>query len=164
MGTSTFSQYTVVADVSVVAIAPKAPLEKACLLGCGITTGYGAATRTAKVERGSTVCIFGMGCVGLSVVQGAAANGASQICAVDTNPDKKAWADKMGATVFVNPKDLDKPIDEYLVDNYDGGFDYVFDCTGNTSVMLSGLKSCHKGWGKLVIIGVAAAGEELSFR
>ncbi|ORY76336.1 chaperonin 10-like protein [Protomyces lactucae-debilis] len=164
MGTSTFSQYTVVADVSVVAIAKSAPLEKACLLGCGITTGYGAATRTAKVEKGSTVCVFGVGCVGLSVIQGAKAQGASEICAVDTNPGKKAWSEQMGATQFVNPKELDKPVDEHLVEIMDGGFDYVFDCTGNTAVMLQGLKSCHKGWGKLIIIGVAAAGAELKVR
>lgn len=164
MGTSTFSQYTVVADVSVVAISPKAPLEKTCLLGCGITTGYGAATRTAKVAKGDKVCIFGAGCVGLSVIQGAVASGASEICTVDTNPAKEEWATKMGGTSFVDPTKLDKPIDEYLVEKYDGGFDYVFDCTGNVNVMLSGLKSCHKGWGKLVVIGVAAAGQELSFK
>ncbi|BFZ58164.1 formate dehydrogenase (NAD+) [Savitreella phatthalungensis] len=166
MGTSTFSQYTVVADCSVVAISPKAPLEKACLLGCGITTGYGAATRTAKVEKDATVAVFGVGCVGLSVIQGAVAQGAKEIWAIDTNNGKKSWAEKMGATNFVNPKELPdgKAIDEYLVDKLDGGFDYVFDCTGNVSVMLQGLKSCHKGWGKLVVIGVAAAGQELSFR
>lgn len=164
MGTSTFSQYTVVADVSVVAISPKAPLEKACLLGCGITTGYGAATRTAKVEKGSKVCVIGVGCVGLSVIQGAVACGASEICAVDTNADKENWAKKMGSTSFVNPSKLDKPVDEYLVEKFDGGFDYVFDCTGNVNVMLTGLKACHKGWGQLVVIGVAAAGQELSFR
>jgi S-(hydroxymethyl)glutathione dehydrogenase / alcohol dehydrogenase len=154
----------VVADISVVAINPKAPLDRACLLGCGITTGYGAATRTAKVEKGSTAAIFGAGCVGLSVIQGCVANGAGKIIAVDTNDDKEAWAKKFGATDFVNPSKLKKPIQEYLVDITDGGCDYTFDCTGNVSVMRAALEACHKGWGQSIIIGVAAAGQEIATR
>jgi len=164
MGTSTFSQYTVVADISIVAINPKAPLDKACLLGCGITTGYGAATRTAKVEKGSTCAIFGAGCVGLSVIQGCVANGASKIIAVDTNDAKEEWAKKFGATDFVNPSKLKKPIQEHLIDITDGGCDYTFDCTGNVSVMRAALEACHKGWGQSIIIGVAAAGQEIQTR
>jgi S-(hydroxymethyl)glutathione dehydrogenase / alcohol dehydrogenase len=154
----------VVADISVVAISTKAPLDKACLLGCGITTGYGAATRTAKVEKGSTVAIFGAGCVGLSVIQGCVANGAGKIIAVDTNDDKEAWAKKFGATDFVNPTKLKKPVQEYLVDITDGGCDYTFDCTGNVGVMRAALEACHKGWGQSIIIGVAAAGQEIATR
>jgi S-(hydroxymethyl)glutathione dehydrogenase/alcohol dehydrogenase len=154
----------VVADISVVAINPKAPLDKACLLGCGITTGFGAATRTAKVEKGSTCAIFGAGCVGLSVIQGCVANGASKIIAVDTNDGKKAWAEKFGATDFVNPSKLKKPVQEHLIDLTDGGCDYTFDCTGNVSVMRAALEACHKGWGQSIIIGVAAAGQEIQTR
>jgi len=154
----------VVADISVVAINPKAPLDKACLLGCGITTGYGAATRTAKVEKGSTCAIFGAGCVGLSVIQGCVANGAKKIIAVDTNDNKEEWARKFGATDFVNPSKLKKPIQEHLVDMTDGGCDYTFDCTGNVGVMRAALEACHKGWGQSIIIGVAAAGQEIQTR
>ena len=157
------SNNTVVADISVVAISKKAPLDRACLLGCGITTGYGAATRTAKVEKGSTCAIFGAGCVGLSVLQGCVANGASKIIAVDTN-DGKEWAKKFGATDFVNPSKLKKPIQEHLIDITDGGCDYTFDCTGNVSVMRAALEACHKGWGQSIIIGVAAAGQEIQTR
>jgi S-(hydroxymethyl)glutathione dehydrogenase / alcohol dehydrogenase len=154
----------VVADISIVAISPKAPLDKACLLGCGITTGFGAATRTAKVEKGSTCAIFGAGCVGLSVIQGCVANGASRIIAIDTNDGKEVWAKKFGATDFVNPSKLNKPIQEYLVDITDGGCDYTFDCTGNVEVMRAALEACHKGWGQSIIIGVAAAGQEIRTR
>lgn len=166
MGCSTFSQYTVVADISVVAITPEAPMDRTCLLGCGITTGYGAAVQTAKVEEGDTVAVFGAGCVGLSVVQGAVKNKASKIVVVDTNPSKKAWAEKFGATDFVNPKDLKEgeKIQDKLVEMTDGGFDYTFDCTGNVHVMRAALEACHKGWGTSVIIGVAAAGQEISTR
>ncbi|ODQ52667.1 alcohol dehydrogenase [Saitoella complicata NRRL Y-17804] len=165
MGTSTFSQYTVVADISVVAVNPAAPLDKVCLLGCGITTGYGAATRTAKVEKGASVAVFGVGCVGLSVVQGAVAQGAGRIIAVDTNNDKKEWAEKFGATDFVNPTELgDKSIVDKLIEMTDGGCDYTFDCTGNVNVMRSALEACHKGWGQSIVIGVAAAGQEISTR
>lgn len=165
MGTSTFSQYTVVADISVVAITSKAPMDRTCLLGCGITTGYGAAVVTANVERGSTVAVFGAGCVGLSVIQGAVKNGAGQIIVVDVNDGKETWARKFGATDFVNPTKLGgKSIQEQLVEMTDGGCDYTFDCTGNVGVMRAALEACHKGWGQSIVIGVAAAGQEISTR
>ena len=166
MGTSTFSQYTVVADISVVAITPKAPMDRTCLLGCGITTGYGAAVVTADVERGSNVAVFGAGCVGLSVIQGAVKNGAGKIIVVDVNDGKEAWSRKFGATDFVNPTTLPqgKSIQEELIAMTDGGCDYTFDCTGNVGVMRAALEACHKGWGQSVIIGVAAAGQEISTR
>ncbi|KAI8145996.1 formaldehyde dehydrogenase [Fennellomyces sp. T-0311] len=164
MGCSTFSEYTVVADVSVVKVDPKPSLQKLCLLGCGITTGFGAATKTAKVTPGSSVAIFGMGCVGLSVAQGAVFNGASRIIAVDTNPKKEKVSREFGCTEFINPKDFDKPIQEVLVEMTDGGLDYTFDCTGNVQVMRSALEACHKGWGESTVIGVAAAGQEISTR
>jgi len=165
MGTSTFSQYTVVADISVVAITPEAPMDRTCLLGCGITTGYGAAVETAKVEEGSTVAVFGGGCVGLSVVQGAVKCKASKIIVVDLNPNKKEWAEKFGATDFVNPSELkNQTIVEKLIEMTDGGLDYTFDCTGNVGVMRAALEACHKGWGQSIVIGVAAAGQEISTR
>lgn len=165
MGTSTFSQYTVVADISVVAITDKAPMDRTCLLGCGITTGYGAAVVTANVEKGSNVAVFGAGCVGLSVIQGAVKNGAGKIIAVDVNDGKEAWSKKFGATDFVNPTKLGgKSIQEQLVEMTDGGCDYTFDCTGNVGVMRAALEACHKGWGQSIVIGVAAAGQEISTR
>lgn len=165
MGTSTFSQYTVVADISVVAITDKAPMDRTCLLGCGITTGYGAAVVTANVEKGSNVAVFGAGCVGLSVVQGAVKNGAEKIIVVDVNDGKEAWGKKFGATDFINPTKLGgKSIQEHLVEMTDGGCDYTFDCTGNVGVMRAALEACHKGWGQSVVIGVAAAGQEISTR
>lgn len=165
MGTSTFSQYTVVADISVVAITDKAPMDRTCLLGCGITTGYGAAVVTAAVEKGSNVAVFGAGCVGLSVIQGAVKNGASKIIAVDVNDGKEAWSRKFGATDFVNPTKLGKQsIQDKLIEMTDGGCDYTFDCTGNVNVMRAALEACHKGWGQSIIIGVAAAGQEISTR
>lgn len=166
MGCSTFSQYTVVADISVVAINPEAPMDRTCLLGCGITTGYGAAVVTANVEKGSSVAVFGAGCVGLSVVQGAVKNGAGRIIVIDINDGKEEWAKKFGATDFVNPTKIpnNKPIQDYLIEMTDGGLDYTFDCTGNVKVMRAALEACHKGWGQSIIIGVAAAGEEISTR
>ena len=168
MGTSTFSQYTVVADISVTPINPKAPMDKACLLGCGITTGFGAARITAGregVEKGSNVAIFGAGCVGLSVIQGCVMNGSAKIIAVDVNDNKEQWAKKFGATDFINPTKIgDKSIQEKLIEMTDGGCDYTFDCTGNVHVMRSALEACHKGWGESIIIGVAAAGQEISTR
>ncbi|KAI7875957.1 formaldehyde dehydrogenase [Lichtheimia hyalospora FSU 10163] len=164
MGCSTFSEYTVVADVSVVKVDPKPSLQKLCLLGCGITTGFGAATKTAKVTEGSSVAIFGMGCVGLSVAQGCVNNGASRIIAVDVNPGKEKVAREFGCTEFINPNDYEKPIQQVLVDMTDGGLDYTFDCTGNVNVMRAALEACHKGWGESTIIGVAAAGQEISTR
>ncbi|ODV63691.1 S-(hydroxymethyl)glutathione dehydrogenase/class III alcohol dehydrogenase [Ascoidea rubescens DSM 1968] len=166
MGCSTFSQYTVVADVSVVAVNPTAGMDKTCLLGCGFTTGYGAATITAKVEAGDNVAIFGAGCVGLSVVQGAVTNKAGKIIVVDINNKKKDWAFKFGATDFVNPLELPKDVTivDKLIEMTDGGCDYTFDCTGNVKVMRNALEACHKGWGTSIVIGVAAAGEEISTR
>lgn len=169
MGTSTFSQYTVVADISVVAITQdKAPMDRTCLLGCGITTGYGAATITAGkggIEKGATVAIFGAGCVGLSVIQGAVKNQASKIIVVDVNDAKQDWAKKFGATDFVNPTKLNgQSIQDKLIELTDGGCDYTFDCTGNVGVMRAALEACHKGWGESIIIGVAAAGQEISTR
>ncbi|WLF78633.1 formate dehydrogenase (NAD+) [Lodderomyces elongisporus] len=166
MGVSTFSQYTVVADISVVAIDPKAPFDKACLLGCGITTGYGAATITANVQKGDNVAVFGAGCVGLSVVQGCKERQANQIIVVDISNKKKEWAEKFGATAFVNPTELPEgtSIVDKLIEMTDGGCDYTFDCTGNVDVMRNALEACHKGWGTSIIIGVAAAGKEISTR
>jgi S-(hydroxymethyl)glutathione dehydrogenase/alcohol dehydrogenase len=169
MGCSTFSQYAVVADISVVAITDKAPMDRTCLLGCGITTGYGAAVITAGkggVEKGSSVAVFGAGCVGLSVIQGAVSKGAGKIIVVDVNDGKREWATKFGATDFVNPKELKEgeTIQARLVEMTDGGCDYTFDCTGNVHVMRSALEACHKGWGESIIIGVAAAGQEISTR
>jgi Zn-dependent alcohol dehydrogenase len=146
MGTSTFSQYTVVADISVVAITPDAAMDRTCLLGCGITTGYGAAVITAKVEKGSNVAVFGAGCVGLSVIQGAVKNGAGKIIVVDVNDKKEEWGKKFGATDFVNPTKLGKQtIQDKLIEMTDGGCDYTFDCTGNVQVMRAALEACHKG-------------------
>ncbi|EIN10373.1 class III ADH enzyme [Punctularia strigosozonata HHB-11173 SS5] len=165
MGTSTFSQYTVVADVSVVAINPKAPLDKACLLGCGITTAWGAVVKQPGVA-GSNVAVFGCGCIGLGVVNAAALVKAARIIAIDTNPNKEAWAKKFGATEFINPTQLPagKSIVEHLIEITDGGLDYTFDCTGNVHVMRQALEACHKGWGVSTIIGVAPAGAEISTR
>ncbi|EDO17061.1 hypothetical protein Kpol_530p31 [Vanderwaltozyma polyspora DSM 70294] len=166
MGCSTFSEYTVVADVSVVAIDPTAPLDSVCLLGCGVTTGYGAAIKTANVQKGDTVAVFGAGTVGLSVVQGAKSRGASKIIVVDINNDKKEWSAEFGATDFVNPSELPEGQDivSKLVEMTDGGLDFTFDCTGNVNVMRDALEACHKGWGQSIIIGVAAAGKEISTR
>ncbi|KAG9204212.1 S-(hydroxymethyl)glutathione dehydrogenase [Epicoccum nigrum] len=168
MGTSTFSQYTVVADISVVAITEKAPMDRTCLLGCGITTGYGAAVITAGkggVEEGSNVAVFGAGCVGLSVIQGAVKNKAGKIIVVDVNDSKEEWSKKFGATDFVNPSKLgSQSIQEKLIEMTDGGCDYTFDCTGNVNVMRAALEACHKGWGESIVIGVAAAGQEISTR
>ncbi|CAG8464410.1 1254_t:CDS:2 [Acaulospora colombiana] len=164
MGCSTFSQYTVLPEISAAKINPAAPLDKVCLLGCGITTGYGAVTKTADVQPGSSVAVFGCGGVGLSVIQGAKARNASRIIAIDVNPGKFEYARKLGATDVINPKDYDKPIQQVLVEMTDGGLDYTFDATGNIDIMRAALESCHKGWGQSIIIGVAAAGEEISTR
>jgi S-(hydroxymethyl)glutathione dehydrogenase/alcohol dehydrogenase len=165
MGTSTFSEYTVVPEIALAKINKDAPLDKVCLLGCGITTGIGAVFNTAKVEPGSTVAIFGMGGIGLSVVQGAVMAKASRIICVDLNSDKFEMAKALGATDFVNPKDYgDTPIQQVIVDMTDGGVDYSFECIGNVHVMRSALECCHKGWGESTIIGVAGAGQEISTR
>lgn len=164
MGTSTFSEYTVLPEIAVAKISDKAPLEKVCLLGCGITTGIGAVLNTAKVEPGATVAVFGLGGVGLSAIQGATIAKAGRIIAVDINPDKFELATQMGATDTVNPEDYDAPIQEVLIDLTNGGVDYSFECVGNTSLMRAALECCHKGWGESVIIGVAGAGQEICTR
>ena len=164
MGTSTFSEYTVLPEIAVAKISPKAPLEKVCLLGCGITTGIGAVLNTAKVEKGSVVAIFGLGGVGLGAIQGAVMAGAERIVAIDVNPDKEEFARSLGATDFVNPKDHDASIQEVVVELTDGGVDYSFECVGNVELMRSALECCHKGWGESVIIGVAGAGQEINTR
>merc|ERR1719341_1354747 len=165
MGCSTFSQYTVVAEISVTKVVDHAPLDKVCLLGCGISTGYGAAINTAKVEAGSTCAIWGLGAVGLAVALGCKAQGATRIIGVDINDDKFEPAKKFGVTEFVNPMKLDgKKIQEHLVAITDGGCDYTFECIGNIHTMRAALESCHKGWGESIIIGVAGAGQEISTR
>jgi len=164
MGTSTFSEYTVLPEISLAKINPQAPLDKVCLLGCGITTGIGAVLNTAKVTPGSSVAVFGLGGIGLSVVQGAVMAKASRIIAVDTNADKFSMAKALGATDCINPKDHDGPVQQVIVDLTDGGVDYSFECIGNVNVMRSALECCHKGWGESVIIGVAGAGEEIRTR
>ncbi|MEP6899164.1 MAG: S-(hydroxymethyl)glutathione dehydrogenase/class III alcohol dehydrogenase, partial [Rhodanobacter sp.] len=165
MGTSTFSEYTVLPEISLAKISNAAPLEKVCLLGCGITTGIGAVLNTAKVEPGASVAVFGMGGIGLSVVQGAVMAKAGRIVVVDTNPSKFEMAKLLGATDFINPKDYpDTPIQQVIVDLTDGGVDYSFECIGNVHVMRSALECCHKGWGESIIIGVAGAGQEISTR
>ena len=164
MGTSTFSEYTVVAEVSLAKIDPGAPSEKVCLLGCGVTTGIGAVHNTAKVQPGDTVAVFGLGGIGLAVIQGAVQARAGRIIAVDTNPGKFELARSMGATDCVNPKDHEKPIQDVIVEMTDGGVEFSFECIGNVDVMRSALECCHKGWGESVIIGVAGAGQEIHTR
>ncbi|WP_430391609.1 S-(hydroxymethyl)glutathione dehydrogenase/class III alcohol dehydrogenase [Dyella sp. 20L07] len=165
MGTSTFSEYTVLPEISLAKINKAAPLEKVCLLGCGITTGIGAVLNTAKVEPGASVAVFGLGGIGLSVVQGAVMARAGRIVVVDTNPDKFEMAKALGATDFVNPKDYPgTPVQQVIVDLTDGGVDYSFECIGSVQVMRSALECCHKGWGESIIIGVAGAGQEISTR
>ena len=164
MGTSTFSEYTVVPEISLARIQKDAPLEKVCLLGCGVTTGIGAVLNTAKVSEGATVAVFGLGGIGLATIIGATMAKASRIIAVDINPDKFAIAEKLGATDFVNPKDHDRAIQEVIIDMTDGGVDYSFECVGNVNLMRAALECCHKGWGESTIIGVAGAGQEISTR
>jgi S-(hydroxymethyl)glutathione dehydrogenase/alcohol dehydrogenase len=164
MGTSTFSEYTVLPEIALAKINPKAPLDKVCLLGCGVTTGIGAVLNTAKVTPGSSVAVFGLGGIGLSVVQGAVMAKAARIIAVDTNPSKWEMAKALGATDFVNPREYDRPLQQVIVDLTDGGVDYSFECIGNVNVMRSALECCHKGWGESIIIGVAGAGQEISTR
>jgi S-(hydroxymethyl)glutathione dehydrogenase/alcohol dehydrogenase len=164
MGTSTFAEYAVVPEIALAVINKAAPLDKVCLLGCGITTGFGAVLNTAKVEAGATVAVFGLGGIGLGVIQGAVKAGASRIIGIDINEDKFEFAKQMGCTEFVNPKDYEKPIQEVLVEMTDGGFDYTFECVGNVNLMRSALECCHKGWGESIIIGVAGAGQEIATR
>ena len=164
MGCSTFSEYTVLPEISLAKVNKEAPLEEVCLLGCGVTTGMGAVMNTAKVEEGATVAIFGLGGIGLSAIIGATMAKASRIIAIDINDSKFDLAKQLGATDCINPKSNDKPIQEVIVELTDGGVDYSFECIGNVDVMRSALECCHKGWGESVIIGVAGAGQEISTR
>ncbi|KAF4533139.1 hypothetical protein B566_EDAN007950 [Ephemera danica] len=164
MGCSTFSEYTVVAAISLCKVEKSAPLDTVCLLGCGVATGYGAALNTAKVEPDSTCAVWGLGAVGLAVGMGCKAAGASKIIGVDVNPAKFEGARQFGFTDFVNPKEHQKPIQEVLSDMTDGGLDYTFECVGNVQTMRAALESCHKGWGTSVIVGVAPAGHEIATR
>jgi S-(hydroxymethyl)glutathione dehydrogenase/alcohol dehydrogenase len=164
MGTSTFSERTVIPEISLAKISKDAPLEKVCLLGCGVTTGLGAVAKTAKVKAGDTVAVFGLGGIGLAVIIGAAMARAGRIIAIDINPDKFEIARQLGASDVVNPKDYNKPIQDVIIDMTGGGVDFSFECVGNVKLMRSALECCHKGWGESVIIGVAGAGEEICTR
>ena len=163
MGTSTFAQYTVVPEIALAVIRKDAPLDKVCLLGCGVTTGIGAVLNTARVEPGASVAVFGLGGIGLSVVQGARMAGAERILAIDTNPKKFELARAFGATETLDPAEVDD-VAEAIVERFDGGVDYAFECIGNVEVMGQALASCHKGWGECIVIGVAGAGEEIHAR
>ena len=164
MGTSTFAEYSVLPEISLAKINKAAPLEKVCLLGCGVTTGIGAVLNTAKVEPGATIAVFGLGGIGLSVIQGAVMAKASRIIAVDVNNQKKDIAMQLGATDFINPKEISAPITEAIVEMTDGGVDYSFECVGSVQLMRDALECCHKGWGESIIIGVAGSGQEISTR
>ena len=164
MGCSTFSEYTVVPEIALAKINKAAPLDKVCLLGCGVTTGIGAVNNTAKVEPGSSVAVFGLGGIGLSVIQGAVMAEAERIIAIDVNPDKFEMAKALGATDFINPKDLEVSVTEAVVDMTNGGVDYSFECIGNVDVMREALECCHMGWVVSTIIGVAGAGQEIRTR
>ena len=164
MGTSTFSNFTVLPEIAAAKIREDAPFEKVCYIGCGVTTGLGAVMNTAKVESGDTVAVFGLGGIGLNVIQGARMVGASMIVGVDLNPDRRAIAEKFGMTHFVNPREVEGDLVPYLVDLTKGGADHSFECIGNVEVMRQALECCHKGWGKSTIIGVAPAGAEIATR
>jgi S-(hydroxymethyl)glutathione dehydrogenase / alcohol dehydrogenase len=164
MGTSTFANYTVLPEIAVAKIREDAPFDKVCLIGCGVTTGIGAVINTAKVEPGANVVVFGLGGIGLNIIQAARMVGANMIVGVDLNPAKKPLAEKFGMTHFVNPKDVEGDLVAYLVDLTKGGADYSFECIGNVNVMRQALECCHKGWGVSVIVGVAGAGQEISTR
>lgn len=164
MGTSTFSNYTVLPEIAVAKIRKDAPFEKVCYIGCGVTTGIGAVIYTANAEPGSKVIVFGLGGIGLNVIQGARMVGADMIIGVDINPAKRELAEKFGMTHFVNPKEVEGDLVPYLVDLTKGGADYTFECIGNVNVMRQALECCHKGWGQSIIIGVAGAGEEIRTR
>lgn len=164
MGTSTFSNYIVVPEIAVAKIRPDAPFDKVCYIGCGVTTGIGAVIWTAKVEAGARAVVFGLGGIGLNVIQGLRLVGAEQIVGVDVNPSKKELATKFGMTDFVNPKEVGGDLVAHLVELTKGGADYSFDCTGNVNVMRQALECCHKGWGQSIIIGVAPAGAEIATR
>ena len=164
MGTSTFSNYTVMPEIAAAKIREDAPFDKVCYIGCGVTTGIGAVINTAKVQPGDNVVIFGLGGIGLNVIQGARLAGANKIVGVDINPARKAMAEKFGMTHFVNPREVEGDLVPYLVHLTDGGADYSFECIGNVEVMRQALECCHKGWGTSIIIGVAPAGAEISTR
>ena len=164
MGTSTFANYTVLPEIAVAKIREDAPFDKVCYIGCGVTTGLGAVINTAKVESGANVVVFGLGGIGLNVIQGARLVGANMIVGVDLNPKKKALAEKLGMTHFVNPREVEGDLVAHLVELTKGGADYSFECIGNVNVMRQALECCHKGWGVSVIIGVAGAGQEISTR
>jgi S-(hydroxymethyl)glutathione dehydrogenase/alcohol dehydrogenase len=164
MGCSTFSNFTVLPEIAVAKIRTDAPFESACYIGCGVTTGVGAVVNTAKVEPGANVIVFGLGGIGLNVIQGAKLVGANQIIGVDINSAREEWGRKFGMTHFVNPKDVKGDLVAHLVDLTGGGADYTFDCTGNTQVMRTALEACHRGWGESIIIGVAEAGKEVATR
>jgi S-(hydroxymethyl)glutathione dehydrogenase/alcohol dehydrogenase len=164
MGTSTFSNYTVLPEIAVAKIREDAPFDKVCYIGCGVTTGIGAVINTAKVEPGANVVVFGLGGIGLNVIQGARLAGANQIVGVDLNPERRALGEKFGMTHFVNPTEVQGDLVPYLVNLTGGGADYSFECIGNVQVMRQALECCHKGWGVSVIIGVAGAGQEISTR
>jgi S-(hydroxymethyl)glutathione dehydrogenase/alcohol dehydrogenase len=164
MGTSTFSQFTVLPEIAAAKIRPDAPFDKVCYIGCGVTTGIGAVINTAKVEPGARVVVFGLGGIGLNVVQGARLVGADQIIGVDINPGRRAMAERFGMTHFVNPSEVQGDLVPYLVNLTEGGADYSFECVGNTTLMRQALECCHKGWGVSVIVGVAPAGAEIATR
>jgi S-(hydroxymethyl)glutathione dehydrogenase/alcohol dehydrogenase len=170
MGCSTFANFTVLPEIAVAKIRPDAPFDKVCYIGCGVTTGIGAVINTAKVEAGANSIVFGLGGIGLNVIQGLRLAGADMIIGVDINPDRKAWGERFGMTHFVNPKEVAGDLVPYLVDmtkrgaDQIGGADYTFDCTGNVTVMRQALEACHRGWGESIIIGVAGAGQEIATR
>ena len=164
MGTSTFANFTVLPEIAVAKVREDAPFDKICYIGCGVTTGIGAVIFTAKVEPGAKVVVFGLGGIGLNVIQGARMVGADMIVGVDLNPSKRAIAEKFGMTHFVNPTEVEGDLVAHLVDLTKGGADYAFECVGNVKLMRQALECCHKGWGECVIIGVAGAGQEISTR
>ncbi|MEP2978616.1 MAG: S-(hydroxymethyl)glutathione dehydrogenase/class III alcohol dehydrogenase [Lentilitoribacter sp.] len=164
MGTSTFANYTVLPEIALAKINPDAPFDKVCYIGCGVTTGIGAVINTAKAEPGCRAVVFGLGGIGLNVVQGLRLIGAEMIVGVDLNNDKKEWGEKFGMTHFVNPSEVEGDLVPYLVDLTKGGADYSFECIGNAKVMRQALECAHKGWGESIIIGVAGAGQEISTR
>jgi len=170
MGCSTFSNFTVLPEIAVAKVNPDAPFDKICYIGCGVTTGVGAVFNTARVEMGSTAIVFGLGGIGLNVIQGLRLAGADMIIGVDLNNSKKEWGERFGMTHFVNPKEVGGDLVPYLVDmtkrgaDTIGGADYTFDCTGNVTVMRQALESAHRGWGQSIVIGVAGAGQEISTR
>ena len=164
MGCSTFANHTVLPEIALAKIRSDAPFDTACYIGCGVTTGVGAVVNTAKVEPGANAVVFGLGGIGLNVIQGLKLAGAGMIVGVDINPAREEWGRRFGMTCFVNPKTLDGDLTAHLVQLTDGGADYSFDCTGNTDVMRAALECCHRGWGESIIIGVAEAGKEISTR